>query len=217
MKKLINKSFHRKDEGFTLIELLIVIVIIGILAGVLISVVNPVRQQNRARNAAVRSAVMKNAFAVNTVRAGIGRLPSNDELDIELENIQKDIDGGCDASSTELDCTFTASGTTLPPYCGDGAESWNPTRPDGDTCKMRVFSIGNATGGNLTNGQFRIAAAKHDLDTINPTYHLYIFDSGVGLLECGQSVDWDNPETDLTPGETITSGTGANECIRVDE
>jgi len=46
MKKLIKKSFHRKEEGFTLIELLIVVVIIGILAGVLITVINPIRQQN---------------------------------------------------------------------------------------------------------------------------------------------------------------------------
>ena len=185
MKKLIKKSFHRKEEGFTLIELLIVIVIIGILAGVLIAVINPVRQQNRARNAAVRAAILKASFAVNTVRAGIGTLPSNSTLGIELENMVPASAALCDeATGDALDCQFTLSGTQLPVLCNPAA---NDARPDtsGTQCYMHIVSNGT----DLLSGQFRIAAAKFPLSTRgvteDPSY--YLFDSSNGLMTCSDA------------------------------
>lgn len=183
MKKLIKKSFHRKEKGFTLIELLIVIVIIGILAGVLIAVINPVRQQNRARNATVRASILKVAFAVNSVRAGIGKLPSNDEIDIELENMTPNT-ANCAASADTLNCAFNLSGTTMPEYCAT-ADDYNPTDTGTASCNMRLVSVGDATYGSLLTGQFRVVGAKFDLDNVNPERNLYIFDSTQGLLECG--------------------------------
>jgi len=180
MNKLIKKSFHRKDSGFTLIELLIVIVIIGILAGVLIAVINPVRQQNRSRNAAVRAAVLKAAFAVNTVRAGVGSLPSNSTLSEELENITPTSATLCDETNGALlDCYFTISGTQMPGYCTAGAESI-PVATGGVDCSMHLVSIST----DLRDGQFRIASAKFPLDTVNGTYEFYVFDSSNGLLRC---------------------------------
>ncbi len=189
MKKLIKKSFHRKEKGFTLIELLIVIVIIGILAGVLIAVINPVRQQNRARNAAVRAAVLKAAFAVNTVRAGIGTLPSNSSLTEELENFLPggswdDADGNttqyCDQSTIDdLDCYFSLSGTNLPGYCSDASPSI-PTNGGTADCLMHLVNIGT----DLIDGQFRLASPKFALDTANGPYEYYLFSSSSGLLLC---------------------------------
>lgn len=180
MRKLIKKSFHRKEEGFTLIELLIVIVIIGILAGVLIAVINPVRQQNRSRNAAVRAAILKAAFAVNTVRAGIGTLPSNSTLDVELENMQAG-SGVCNqAVSNNLDCYFTISGTQLPAYCDSATDSSIPVSGGADVCYIHLVNWGT----DLRDGQFRIAAPKWTLDTANGPYEYYLFDSSDGLLRC---------------------------------
>ncbi|MBW6441748.1 prepilin-type N-terminal cleavage/methylation domain-containing protein [Patescibacteria group bacterium] len=190
MKKLIKKSFHRKEEGFTLIELLIVIVIIGILAGVLIAVINPVRQQNRARNATVRASMLKVAFAINSVRAGIGRLPANEELDTELENMTPfagQCEPGAGATAGDyLNCVFNLSGTTMPKYCA-GVGSAEPTDTGSADCSFRVVSVANDTNTDLLSGQFRIAGAKFDLDTsaTQRERHLYIFDSRSGLLECG--------------------------------
>lgn len=200
MKKLIKKSFHRKEKGFTLIELLIVIVIIGILAGVLIAVINPVRQQNRARNATVRASILKVAFAVNSVRAGIGTLPSNDEIDIELENMTPNATN-CAASATTLNCAFNLSGTTMPQYC-ETANDTNPIATGTQFCNMRLVSVGDNTYGSLLNGQFRVVGAKFDLDTANPERHLYIFDSTQGLLECGGGYVYAGvPYTEITVNE----------------
>lgn len=182
MKKLIKKSFHRKEKGFTLIELLIVIVIIGILAGVLIAVINPVRQQNRARNAAVRAAVLKVAFGINTVKAGTGTLPSETDIQTELENIS--VFSTTCATAGTLDCFFTVSGTSLPTLCTTAA---GDATPDGGAngCQMHVLS----TSSDLRGGQFRVAAPKFPLNPAAPVYEYYLFDSGRGLLECpiGQS------------------------------
>jgi len=180
MRKLIKKSFHRKDSGFTLIELLIVIVIIGILAGVLIAVINPVRQQNRSRNAATRAAVLKAAFAVNTVRAGVGTLPSNSTLNEELENLNPASATLCDQTEgADLDCFFTISGTQVPGYCTTGAESI-PSSGGTIDCSYHLVN----TGLDLRDGQFRIAAAKFPLDTVSGVYEYYVFDSANGLLTC---------------------------------
>jgi len=185
MKKLIKKSFHRKEKGFTLIELLIVIVIIGILAGVLIAVINPVRQQNRARNAAVRAAVLKAAFAVNTVRAGIGTLPSNSTLGQELENMVSASDTLCvPGTDDELDCQFTLSGTQLPLLCDPATNGARPGAT-GTQCYMHLVS----NGADLLSGQFRLAAAKFPLSTRgvmeDPAY--YLFDSSNGLMTCSDA------------------------------
>lgn len=184
MKKLIKKSFHRKEKGFTLIELLIVIVIIGILAGVLIAVINPVRQQNRARNAAVRAAILKASFAINTVRAGIGTLPSNSTLGLELENMIPNIPLCTQATNNQLNCQFTLSGTQLPVLCTatTGAIPREGNTTGNAQCYMHLVSNGT----DLLSGQFRIAAAKFPLSnrgTFEPAAY-YLFDSSNGLMTC---------------------------------
>ena len=186
MKKLIKKSFHQKESGFTLIELLIVIVIIGILAGVLIAVINPVRQQNRARNAAVRAAMLKAAFAINTTRAGIGRLPSGTELTIELENMTP-ISTSC-ANAADLDCFFDVSGTVLPSYC-DGTDMATPTDATTGQCHMHL--INTSANNDLTDGTFRIAAPAYKIDPAGTAYEIYLFDSSRGLLVCNGNFDYD--------------------------
>lgn len=206
MKKLIKKSFHRKEEGFTLIELLIVIVIIGILAGVLIAVINPVRQQNRARNAAVRAAMLKAAFAVNTVRAGIGELPEGLDLTTELENIRfgslssasnPPTDDGCSVVGN-LDCLFEMSGTLLPKTCA--GDYYTPSATGNNQCFMWVFAT-DTDHNDLRSGSFRIVAAQYNLSPGDVTnYKWYVFDSGAGLLECPltarvDSTVLDNPDT----------------------
>ena len=204
MKKLIKKSFHRKDEGFTLIELLIVIVIIGILAGVLIAVIDPVRQQNRSRNAAVRAAILKAAFAVNTVRACICSLVLNLSLNEELDNLKPTSATLCDQTDDEgLDCYFTISGTQMPGYCTTGAESIPTTLGDVD-CSMHLVS----TSVDLRDGQFRIASAKFPLDTVSGTYEYYLFDSSNGLLLCPSTFatyDTSDEATVLTNCPAVTN------------
>ena len=199
MKKLINRSFHRKDSGFTLIELLIVIVIIGILAGVLIAVINPVRQQNRSRNAAVRAAVLKAAFAVNTVRAGTGILPSNSTLNIELENMVPASTALCNQGTVNaLDCQFTLSGTQLPLLCTPASNGAVPGTT-GTQCFMHLIS-----SANLIDGQFRLAAAKFPLNTrgVTEASAYYLFDSSNGLLVCpGTQASYDY--TSLTPANLM--------------
>ena len=184
MRKLIRKSFHRKDKGFTLIELLIVIVIIGILAGVLIAVINPVRQQNRSRNAAVRASLLKAAFAINTVRAGIGTLPSNAELTEELENTRiasTDTPYGTACAFDGTDCLnalVEISGTQMPNVCS--GDSVNPDGSDAGECYMHII----ASSDDLLSGMFRIAAAKFYLNPANPVEEIFLFDSNLGLLLC---------------------------------
>jgi len=198
MRNSRKKSFHR-ESGFTLIELLIVIVIIGILAAVLIAVINPVRTQNRARNSSIRASILKTAFAVNTVRAGTGSLPSGSELTTELENItHRSTDGGC-GSNASLNCTFTVSGTKLPKNCGNDhtAPSAGGTNP----CHMRIIAVGNTA--DLTSGRFRIAAAAFNLNPSSTNYSIYVFDSSKGLLECGSGITYDRagdlPVNDSSP------------------
>ena len=202
MNKLIKKSFHRKDSGFTLIELLIVIVIIGILAGVLIAVINPVRQQNRARNAAVRAAMLKAAFAVNTTRAGIGRLPSGTELTVELENMNpvgEDCARDQNFVGNPLDCFFEVSGTRLPSYCGADAAMGTPTDGTSEQCYMRLYNT--SPNGDLTDGTFRIGGPAYKIDPAGTAYDMYIFDSSKGLLICDGDYVWATqaviPDTDI--------------------
>ena len=203
MNKLIKKSFHRKEKGFTLIELLIVIVIIGILAGVLIAVINPVRQQNRARNAAVRAAILKASFAVNTVRAGIGTIPSNSTLSQELENmVPSPTVGECDpATADELDCLFSLSGTQLPGLCPAGSPI--PGAAAATQCYMHLVSA----GADLLSGQFRLAAAKFPLSTGGtaeaPAY--YLFDSSNGLMTCPATADTYTDFTAIPNGCVVVS------------
>ncbi len=214
MRNSIKKSFHR-ESGFTLIELLIVIVIIGILAGVLIAVINPVRQQNRARNASVRAAILKAAFAVNTVRAGIGRLPTSSELNTELENLTTigPFATNCASTNTDyLNCSFSLSGTTLPRRCA--GDSVAPSNAGGEQCYLHVVSTGSNTNTNLIAGKFRIAAAAFDIDPANPVNHVYIFDSSRGLLECGGQVTYNtDAEISMSSDGTI----GDSNCIVVSE
>ena len=211
MKKLIKKSFHRKEEGFTLIELLIVIVIIGILAGVLIAVINPVRQQNRSRNAAVRASILKAAFAINTVRAGIGELPSNSQLPIELENTTVEQgEGTCAIDATDcLDALVTISGTQMPNVCAG-----DHINPDGGTgaCYMHIVSAGP----DLLSGQFRIAAAKFYLNPIadQRVDEIFLFDSADGLLLCPAETVYTGTDVDLSNCVAVETGdesTGAPE------
>jgi prepilin-type N-terminal cleavage/methylation domain-containing protein len=209
MKKLIKKSFHRKEKGFTLIELLLVIAIIGILSGAVITVINPVRQQNRTRNATIRSSVSKVASAVNTVKAGIGTLPSNAQLTVELENITPN-SVGCASSPGTLNCLFSLPGTALPKYCAVNSADPTGTNP----CFFRIISAGDSSYGNLTAGKFRVGAAIFDLDT--QVHYLIIFDSSKGLLMCGPTTPWATaPTTQLTvvPGPNP----GSNNCVILSE
>ena len=207
MKKLIKKSFHRKEKGFTLIELLIVIVIIGILAGVLIAVINPVRQQNRARNAAVRAAILKASFAVNTVRAGIGTLPSNSTLGLELENMVRASDTLCvPGTADQLNCQFTLSGTQLPVLCTPATNLARPGEGNstgGTQCFMHLVSNGT----DLLSGMFRIAAAKFPLSnrgTFEPAAY-YLFDSSNGLMTCPATVDYTADFTTVPAGCVVVT------------
>ena len=182
----MRKSSNNNQQAFTLIELLIVIVIIGVLAGVLIAVINPFRQQNRARNAATRAAVQKVAFAVNTTRAGLGKLPSSAELDAELENITP-ISGECSEASpstTTLECYFKVSGVSLPETC-TGADSIGGHSDTGTLCRFGLES----TGSSLMDGAFRLTAKKFKLDPADLP-EIYIFDSQNGLYESGTGVSW---------------------------
>ena len=213
MKKLIKKSFHRKEEGFTLIELLIVVVIIGILAGVLITVINPIRQQNRSRNATIKSSVSKVAFAVDAVKAGTGALPSNSQLTIELENITPN-NAGCVSSTNTLDCLFSMPGTALPKYCSPNSAI--PVATGTNPCFFRIISGGDASYDSLSAGRFRIGAAAFDLNTQVPDRYIIVFDSSQGLLMCGPTTPWATaPTTQLTvvPGPNP----GSNNCVILSE
>ena len=184
----MRKSSNNNQQAFTLIELLIVIVIIGILSGVLIAVINPFRQQNRARNAAIRAAVQKTAFAINTTRAGLGKLPSSAELDAELENVTP-ISGECSEASpstTTLECYFKVSGVSLPETC-TGADSIGGHDDNGILCRIGLEN----TGSSLMNGAFRITAKKFKLDPEDDP-DIYIFDSQNGLYSCGVGVSWNS-------------------------
>ncbi len=173
----MNKRNFR-EKGFTLIELLIVIVIIGILSGVLIAVINPVRQQNRSRNATIKAALNKASFAINTARAGLGRLPYDPELDVELENFTV-VGTTCDETD-ELACQFNLAGTVLPMTCGANAYSG-----DGEVqCNMYVASP------NVQGSQFRIIAKAFKLNPGDATEAslIYVFDSGQGMFQCPATV-----------------------------
>lgn len=167
--------YRRDERGFTLIELLIVIVIIGILSGILISVIDPVRQQNRSRNASIKAAINKASFAVNTARAGMGRLPADTELDVEMENIVVDPLGNASCDDTDtLSCLFALAGATLPATCtGDGY-----TGQGAEQCYFYVV-----TENALSSAHFRIIARKWQLDSTDPIFE-YVFDSSRGFYEC---------------------------------
>ncbi len=209
MKKLIKKSFHRKEKGFTLIELLIVIVIIGILAGVLIAVINPVRQQNRSRNAAVRASMLKAAFAVNTVRAGIGELPSNTKLPIELENTTVVTDNCTDPDNC-LDAFVTISGTQMPNVCG--ADGVAPQNGAVGPCYMHILSVGP----DLLSGQFRIVAAKFYLNpaATSRVDEIFVFDSTAGLMLCPGATNYQNYVDPDDPANNIPEDLSS--CIPVE-
>jgi prepilin-type N-terminal cleavage/methylation domain-containing protein len=203
MKKLIKKSFHRKEKGFTLIELLIVIVIIGILAGVLIAVINPVRQQNRSRNATIRASMLKVAFALNATKAGIGRLPNNSELTTDLENLQTNAANCVTTNPDFLDCQFSISGVAMPKYCAENSVAPNATG-SGVACWMRMLSSTNSDRTDLISGQFRVIAAAYDLDTVNVSRDIFVFDSHQGMLKCRGNTTYTTSGSALVPFTIIT-------------
>jgi len=175
------------QKGFTLIELLIVIVIIGILSGVLISVIDPVRQQNRARNSAVQASLNKAAFAANTARAGLGRLPYDVELLEEMENLSLDPQGGstCTGALT-LDCIFNVAGTKLPDTCAANYYSGM------GTTQCYFYIVSPKPAGSL----FRILGKAYKLNpgsTEDPTTGevslIYVFDSNKGFYQCPASTE----------------------------
>lgn len=167
----------KKQKGFTLIELLIVIIIIGILAGVLIAVLNPIKQRVRAQNAALKSAVEKVSFAINSYRSATGKLPDEVVLASEVENLTLLDD--CD-TATELDCSYSFSGTKPPATCDGGTGQ----------CTFRLYSAGES----LSDGYFRITVKKHIMQGETDGY--YIFDSSAGLFECTDEAD--NPAAEGT-------------------
>lgn len=185
MKKLNKVS--GPDTGFTLIELLVVVVIIGILAGVLIAVVNPYRQQNRARNATVKAGLTKVAFAINTARASLGRLPASSELAVELDNVTPNAD--CDATDA-LDCRFTLSGTVLPKTCDAGLISG-----DAENASLCNLAIATTNAGSLETGAFRVTAKQFK---INPTDvgAIFVFDSTRGLWSCPSDASYASVDLD---------------------
>jgi len=171
------------QKGFTLIELLIVIVIIGILSGVLISVIDPVRQQNRSRNAAIQAALNKASFAVNTARAGLGRLPYDVEIMEEMENITINADGGTTCGGvTTLDCIFSVAGTKLPTTCS--ADFYSGI----GTSKCYFYVVSPLPEGSL----FRVIGKAYKLNPGSDegvaagqeTSLVYVFDSSKGFYQC---------------------------------
>ena len=154
-----------KEQGFTLIELLIVIVIIGILSGVLIAVINPVRQQNRSRNATIKASINKVAFAINTARAGLGRLPYNRDLGAEMENITAGAVAVCPTGDV-LNCQFNIAGTVLPRKCANGYST------DGDAqCNMYVVAP------NPEDAEFRVIAKAYKLNPGDATEPCLLYTS----------------------------------------
>jgi prepilin-type N-terminal cleavage/methylation domain-containing protein len=211
MSKLIKKSSQlknsAKNSGFTLIELLVVIAIIGILSGILITTIDPVRQQNRSRNASIRAAISKAGHAVNVTKAATGSLPSGAQLGQELENIS--FQTPCTSTSL-LDCKFSVSGTSLPKICG--TDYVLPTSGGTSQCYMRIVSYGTSNGGNLTAGKFRIVAAKFPMSSSDAN-ELYVFDSHLGLLECGTSISY----TGTTDLAVVTTPHTIYNCNQVAE
>ena len=218
MNKLMKRTSHLKNlgnSGFTLIELLVVIALIGILAGVLVTTIDPVKQQNRSRNASIKSSLAKAGHAVNVTKAATGSLPSGTQLGQELENIYYDSSYTNCTSSTLLDCRFSVSGTSLPKNCGSDAVI--PTSTGTSQCFMRIVSYGTSSGGNLPAGKFRIVAAKFPLNTSattrRSTYELYVFDSRLGLLECGTGISY----TGTSDLSVVNPPHGTNNCSQVAE
>ena len=214
MSKLIKKSSQlknsAKNSGFTLIELLVVIAIIGILSGILITTIDPVRQQNRSRNASIRAAISKAGHAVNVTKAATGSLPSGAQLGQELENIS--FQTPCTSTSL-LDCKFSVSGTSLPKICGTDYVVPTSTGIAGtNQCYMRIVSYGSSGGGNLTAGKFRIVAAKFPMSSSDAN-ELYVFDSHLGLLECGTSISY----TGTTDLAVVTTPHTIYNCNQVAE
>jgi len=211
MSKLIKKSSQlknsAKNSGFTLIELLVVIAIIGILSGILITTIDPVRQQNRSRNASIRAAISKAGHAVNVTKAATGSLPSGAQLGQELENIS--FQTPCTSTSL-LDCKFSVSGTSLPKNCG--TDNVIPTSTGTSQCYMHIVSYGSSGGGNLTAGKFRIVAAKFPMSSSDAN-ELYVFDSHLGLLECGTSISY----TGTTDLAVVTTPHTIYNCNQVAE
>mgnify|MGYP001215861271 FL=1 len=211
MSKLIKKSSQlknsAKNSGFTLIELLVVIAIIGILSGILITTIDPVRQQNRSRNASIRAAISKAGHAVNVTKAATGSLPSGAQLGQELENIS--FQTPCTSTSL-LDCKFSVSGTSLPKICG--TDYVLPTSGGTSQCYMRIVSYGTSNGGNLTAGKFRIVVAKFPMSSSDAN-ELYVFDSHLGLLECGTSISY----TGTTDLAVVTTPHTIYNCNQVAE
>ncbi len=210
----MKRTSHLKNlgnSGFTLIELLVVIALIGILAGVLVTTIDPVKQQNRSRNASIKSSLAKAGHAVNVTKAATGSLPSGTQLGQELENIYYDSSYTNCTSSTLLDCRFSVSGTSLPKNCGSDAVI--PTSTGTSQCFMRIVSYGTSSGGNLSAGKFRIVAAKFPLNTSATTYELYVFDSRLGLLECGTSISY----TGTSDLSVVNPPHGTSNCSRAAE
>jgi len=211
MSKLIKKSSQlknsAKNSGFTLVELLVVIAIIGILSGILITTIDPVRQQNRSRNASIRAAISKAGHAVNVSKAATGSLPSGAQLGQELENIS--FQTPCTSTSL-LNCKFSVSGTSLPKICG--TDYVLPTSGGTSQCYMRIVSYGTSNGGNLTAGKFRIVAAKFPMSSSDAN-ELYVFDSHLGLLECGTSISY----TGTTDLAVVTTPHTIYNCNQVAE
>ena len=211
MSKLIKKSSQlknsAKNSGFTLIELLVVIAIIGILSGILITTIDPVKQQNRSRNASIRAAISKAGHAVNVTKAATGSLPSGAQLGQELENIS--FQTPCTSTSL-LDCKFSVSGTSLPKICG--TDYVLPTSGGTSQCYMRIVSYGTSNGGNLTAGKFRIVAAKFPMSSSDAN-EFYVFDSHLGLLECGTGISY----TGTTDLAVVTTPHTIYNCNQVAE
>ena len=202
------------QKGFTLIELLIVIVIIGILSGVLIAVIDPVRQQNRARNSSIQAALNKAAFAANTTRAGLGRLPYDIELMEEMENLTLDPGSTTECTGAlTLDCIFNVAGTKLPDTCTADSYSGIGTTP----CYFFIVSpkpegslfrvIGKAY--KLNPGSEEGSAAGQE-DSL-----IYVFDSSKGFYQCPASTA-SLGAVSGTFGFTVDVSTVA-ECVLVGE
>lgn len=186
------KDKYSIDRGFTLIELLIVIIIIGILAAVLIAVIDPIRQQNRARNAAIRSAIQKVAYSINTARSSTGRLPYENDIETETENVVINPDtidlyrsnpenGGLGNTTVETEVLFDFPGVALPSSCNE--TNWDDAMEGTTQCVFQYNS------GPIRDGKFRIIAKSWeltpDMDLTNGLY--YVFDSSDGLWECSSA------------------------------
>jgi hypothetical protein len=77
---------------------------------------------------------------------------------------------------------------------------------------MHIVSYGTSGGGNLTAGKFRIVVAKFPMSS-SDAYELYVFDSHLGLLECGTGISYTST-TDLT---VVTTPHTSSNCNQVAE